>query len=202
MNHYEALETIVRATGEVLEGNCVYENQTFQQSPLLASKRRNLARAAKGARRICEIGFNAGHSALEFLGAENTATCLFFDLGEHAYSEPCANYVQTQFPGRALEFIWGDSRVMMPRWIAANPAAIGTFDVVHVDGGHTSECATSDMFGAYLLTKPGGLLIVDDISSEDIMPAVNVWMRQGVLEIDPTYEVTALYPHAVLRKVV
>ena len=196
---YETLETIIRATGEALEGNCVYENLTFQQSPLLNSKRRNLARAAEGAQRICEIGFNAGHSALEFMASG--ATCVFFDLGEHAYSEPCANYIQSLYPTRTLEFIWGDSRVMMPRWIAANPAAIGTFDVVHVDGGHTSECATSDMFGAYLLTKPGGFLIVDDISSPDIMQVVNVWMRQGLLQIDPSFEATALYPHAVLRKV-
>jgi predicted O-methyltransferase YrrM len=200
--HYSALETIIRATGEALEGNCVYENLTFQQSPLLASKRRNLAKAAKGAQRICEIGFNAGHSALEFLeGSLTNATYVFFDLGEHAYSAPCANYIQSLYPTRILEFVWGDSRTRMPQWIAANPTAIGTFDVVHVDGGHTSECATSDMFGAYLLTKPGGILIVDDISSPVIMQAVNVWMRQGLLHIDPSFEVTKLYTHAVLRKV-
>ena len=197
--HFTALEHIIRSTGEVLEGNCVYENQTFRRNPLLDSKRANLVKAAQGAQRICEIGFNAGHSALQLL-SNRSATHLFFDLGEHKYSEPCANYIQSVYPDTAMQFVWGDSRTMIPRWIQANPAAIGTFDVVHVDGGHTPECATSDLFGAYLLAKPGGIIIVDDINSTEIMPTVNVWMRQGLLQIDPTFEVTKLYPHAMLRK--
>lgn len=97
MEHWLALEGIIEATGEPLEGNCVYENQSFQQSPLLASKRRNYAKAAAGARRICEIGFNAGHSAMEFLHASPGSTYVFFDLGEHAYTRPCADYIEAVF---------------------------------------------------------------------------------------------------------
>jgi hypothetical protein len=202
-SHLPFFETIIAAAGEVLEGNCVYENQTLQRNPLLDSKRRNLFKAAQGCWRICEIGFNAGHSALVLLLASNeTATHLFFDLGEHAYTEPCANYLKSILPNKSLDLILGDSRVTIPRWIQANPAAMGTFDFVHVDGGHTKECATSDLLCAYLLTKVGGTIIVDDINSKKIMPIVNAWMAQGVLQIDPTYEATSLYPHAVLRKVV
>jgi hypothetical protein len=89
---------------------------------------------------------------------------------------------------------------MLPRWIQANPAAVGSFDVVHVDGGHSLECATSDLFAAYLLARPGGIIILDDIQNRDIISAVNVWMGEGLLNIDASFEVTALYPHAVLRK--
>lgn len=202
-SHLQNIETIVHGTGEALEGNCVYDNQTFDRNPLLDSKRRNLARAAKGAHRICEIGFNAGHSALILLLASpTTATHVFFDLGEHAYTEPCADYLKSIIPNKSSQLILGDSRITMPRWIQANPAALGTFDLVHVDGGHTIECATSDLLCAYLLTKVGGIIIVDDINSSEIIPAVNAWMSQGVLQIDPTFESTAIYPHAVLRKVV
>jgi predicted O-methyltransferase YrrM len=201
MEHWESLEAIVRATGEDLEGNCVYENKTLQRNPLLDSKRRNYARAAAGTRRICEIGFNAGHSALEFLKVSPTSTYVFFDLCEHAYTQPCADYLQAVYQ-TPMTFVFGDSRVTLPRWIQANPAALGTFDLVHVDGGHTKECATSDLLCAYLLTRVGGIILVDDINSKKIMPAVNAWMAQGVLQIDPTFEATSLYPHAVLRKVV
>lgn len=198
----EPLEAIIRSTGELLEGNCVYKNQTLEADPLLDSKRQNLERAAQSARRICEIGFNAGHSALAFLLAgDPTTQYVFFDLGEHAYTRPCFQYLQQTFPSIAMQAVYGDSRITMPRWIQTNPAAVGTFDVVHVDGGHTLECATSDMFAAYLLAKPGGIVIVDDIQNTDIISAVNVWMEQGLLQLDSSFEVTQVYPHIVLRKV-
>jgi hypothetical protein len=197
----EPLGAIIRSTGELLEGNCVYKNQTLEADPLLDSKRRNLERAASFASRICEIGFNAGHSALAFLlAADPKTTFVFFDLGEHAYTRPCFQHLQQTFPGVAMQAVYGDSRTTLPRWIQANPAAVGSFDVVHVDGGHSLECATSDLFAAYLLAKPGGIIILDDINNSDIISAVNVWMREGLLNIDASYEVTALYPHAVLRK--
>jgi hypothetical protein len=95
--------------------------------------------------------------------------------------------------------VYVDSRTTLPRWIQANPAAVGSFDVVHV-GGHSLECATSDLFAAYLLAKPGGIVILDDIQNKDIISAVNVWMGEGLLNIDPSFEATSFYPHAVLRK--
>jgi hypothetical protein len=100
-----------------------------------------------------------------------------------------------------MNMVWGDSRITAPRWIQHNRWAIGAFDVVHVDGGHSLECITSDMASAYLLTRPGGLIIVDDINGEHILSTVNTWMSQGVLQIDPTFEATEVHPHAVLRKV-
>ncbi len=197
------LEGIIRATGEILEGNCMYINQTLIREPKLDSKRRNLSRAAEGQRYIAEIGFNAGHSAILFLAASHSeAHHIFFDLGDHTYTRPCADAIRQWYPEKNIQMVYGDSRVTIPRWIQTNPGALGTFDVVHVDGGHSAECATSDLFAAYMLAKPGGLIIVDDIQSSDILDAVNVWMTSGVLQIDPTFEVTAVHPHAMLRKVV
>jgi hypothetical protein len=202
-DHVAALEGIIRATGEILEGNCVYTHQTLTRDPMLDSKRRNLARAGEGQRYIAEIGFNAGHSALLFLAASHPESHhVFFDLGEHTYTRPCAEAIQVWHPEKKIHMVYGDSRVTIPRWIQANPGALGRFDVVHVDGGHTLDCATSDMFAAYMLTKPGGHIIVDDIQGKEILPAVNAWMASGTLQIDPTFEVTSVQPHAVLRKVV
>ena len=46
---------------------------------------------------ICEIGFNAGHSALQFLTAFPTAHIISFDLAEHTY---------TLAGHRALQELW------------------------------------------------------------------------------------------------
>ncbi len=210
MNEYEhhipELEAIVRNSGESLEGNCVYQNGTLVPLPFLETKRQNLFRAAEGQRRICEIGFNAGHSALLFLlAAQVESTFVFFDLGEHSYTRPCAEYVEhigKSQKGADITWVYGDSRTTIPRWIQANPHSLGTFDVVHMDGGHSAECATSDLAFAYLLTKPHGLIVVDDIQSADIRAAINKWTLQGLLVVDTSFYVTHTYPHVILRKMI
>lgn len=199
--HVQQLEDIIRTVGEPLEGNCVYEHQTLNRNAGLAAKQRNLFRAAQGASRICEIGFNAGHSALLFVLAANPAsTFLFFDLGEHAYTRPATSYIQTRFPTMSLEFQYGNSLTQIPRWLEANRDQQGTYDVVHVDGGHTKECITSDLLCGYLLAKPGGLVIVDDLQDKGILESVNMWVREGYLVPVGGFEPTTVYPHVVLQK--
>ena len=208
--YVESLDALVKASGEALEGNCMYEHLSFRANPRLDSKRRNLFRAAQEATKICEIGVNAGHSALLLLAAPqlptlptsptSTKSYLFFDLGEHKYTRMCAEYLQAMFT-KPMEFVYGDSRLTIPQWLSAHQSEQGTFDLVHVDGGHTTECITSDLFGAYLLAKPGGRIIVDDINSPVILEATNVWVRAGLLALEPQFEATDLYPHVVLRKV-
>jgi predicted O-methyltransferase YrrM len=205
-HHIPELEAIVRNSGESLEGNCVYQNGTLVPLPFLETKRQNLFLAAQGKRRICEIGFNAGHSALLFLlAAERESTFVFFDLGEHAYTRPCAEYVERigmSLKCADITWVYGDSRTTMPRWIQTNPHSLEAFDVVHVDGGHSAECATSDLAFAYLLAKPQGLIIVDDIQSADIRAAINTWTSQGILAVDTSFQATYTYPHVVLRKLI
>ena len=60
--HLKNLENIIDGMGEALEGNCVYIDRTLNRSDDLKNKQLNLQHIAKGKKRICEIGFNAGHS--------------------------------------------------------------------------------------------------------------------------------------------
>jgi hypothetical protein len=207
--HVVALEEIIKRSGEVLEGNCVYKNQTLKRVNNLESKRRNLFRAGSKARRICEIGFNAGHSATilalaskRTFGAESEM--VLFDLGFHSYTRPCYDYLQSAIGAGMSEFKihYGDSRIMLPMWIEANKEHLGTFDLVHVDGGHTKDCAASDLLCAALLTRPGGTIIVDDIDSKKILPIVNAWTFAGYLRLDQEtgYEVSQRNPHTFLIK--
>ena len=49
---------------------------------------------------ICETGFNAGHSTLVWLTAQNNTNVYSFDLGEHEYGRPMADFLSSKFPGR------------------------------------------------------------------------------------------------------
>jgi hypothetical protein len=201
------LHEFIVASGEEPEGNCLYAHRTMDREEKLESKRTNLWRAGTEARKLCEIGFNAGHSAaLLGLGSMERhgdhTELVIFDLAEHAYTRPCWEFLQDRYFSelRGCQFVAGDSRVMIPAWMELNRHHVGTFDLVHVDGGHTTECIVSDLFSAYHLARPGGRIIVDDINSTYIMPVVNLWMMSGLLEIDLGFEATSVHPHVVLTK--
>jgi hypothetical protein len=199
------LHDILVKTNEDVEGNCVYTNLTLERNDEYSSKRRNLYRLAKESRKICEIGFNAGHSAsLLMMGSQTSygagAECVFFDLGQHRYTTLCFEKLKQMMPSVSTAMYLGDSRVLLPRWIEANKDQMGTFDMVHVDGGHSMDCAASDLLCAVLLTRPGGVIVVDDVDSKEILPVVNTWMLSGYLSIDLGYESTEYSPHVILRK--
>jgi precorrin-6B methylase 2 len=100
------------------------------------------------------------------------------------------------------EAVLGNSLIQAPLWIQQNPSHVGTFDVVHVDGGHSVECIVGDLATAVILTRPGGRIIVDDLQSEVIRNVLNMWLRTGVLTPDLQFQCTSYYPHVVLRTMV
>ena len=48
---------------------------------------------------VCEIGFNAGHSALVWLLGHTNSTLLSFDLGYHPYTRIAAAYLMKRYGG-------------------------------------------------------------------------------------------------------
>jgi predicted O-methyltransferase YrrM len=60
---------------------------------------------------ICEIGFNAGYSALNFLSSNPTASIVSFDLLEHDYAYAAINALHSMYPSRNLVVIAGDSKI-------------------------------------------------------------------------------------------
>ena len=160
------IKEIVIETKEILEGNSFYLHQTFELQLYLIPKQLNLFSIGKlDSTRICEIGFNAGHSTfLILLGKElkNSLDFTIFDIAEHSYTKPCFSYIQKKFPDVKFEFIEGDSTVKMPEYIDKNPSVIGSYDIIHLDGGHDEPYIVSDMKYSDILLKVDGLLIVDD----------------------------------------
>jgi hypothetical protein len=199
----EELETIIRLSGTPLEGNSFYHHTTLNLYPELYTKQLNLFWCGQQATtKICEIGFNAGHSTmLMLLGRPKTPlNFTIFDIGRHAYTRPCLTYMNSQFPHAEFEYVVGDSTVTVPNWIDAHMDQVGTYDVVHVDGGHNEPCMLSDTINADILLKSCGIMIIDDTNCDyinrrvDAMIASGHYTELGVLK-------TAGYPHRILRKV-
>ena len=180
------------------EGNSFYHHQSIREYPELYNKQLNLFWCGKQApARICEIGFNAGHSAMLLLLASSATTFTVFDIGHHRYTQPCLNYIEHIFPHVAFEYIVGDSTLTMPTQMEGRQE---TYDLVHVDGGHSEFCATSDMKHADILLKPSGIMVVDDTDAPQINGLVNLYLASGKYEVVNVLK-TFGYPHRVIRKI-
>lgn len=194
---------IVTDSGAELEGNAFYHSGTFYIYPELFNKQVNLFWCGKQATtRICEIGFNAGHSSmLMLLGRDKTPIDFTtFDIGHHAYTKPCVNYIQSKFPHVRLEYVEGDSIITLPKWIEENKSLIGSYDVVHVDGGHSDECIVNDMKNADILVKKNGLIIIDDTHHDNINSYLNLFLSFGDYNEVKVLE-TKGYQHRIIQKI-
>ena len=197
------LESIVKASNVALEGNSFYRHQSLTLYPALYNKQLNLFWCGTQAvTKICEIGFNAGHSSMLLLlgRTETPIEMTIFDIGHHPYTRPCRECIKTAFPHAVWEYIEGDSTVTMPVWIQDHKDQEGTYDVVHVDGGHSKHCIHHDMMNTDKLVKIGGLVIVDDTNCSHISRLVDTYIQSGRYE-----EVHVLpssgYPHRVCRRI-
>lgn len=151
------LDEVLRPFKPLAEGYATQSSRQTEQYAALA--------AAPAVRTICETGFNGGHSALLYLLANPTAHVISFDLGKYAYTDAAAQWLAAKFPQR-FELIRGDSTQTVPRLVAERPDL--RCDFISVDGGHTEEVATADVWNlARIATlSPSGdaanVLLVDD----------------------------------------
>lgn len=198
--HYGELQKLVEASGEPLEGNCFSYHGTTREFPELIAKRANLMWYTLQAKKIAEIGFNAGHSAAAMMALSHEDTeFTFFDIGEHAYTRPCFAYL-AQTLNRASSVVIGDSRIAIPDYIQKHPDCINSYDVVHVDGGHAESCFFSDMACALILAKKGGIIIIDDTQLDYIGDWANTLLQKKIVELVPQLP-TVGYKHIVVRKI-
>lgn len=203
-NQYlDDLKNIILNSNSLLEGNCFYHHTTLNIYDDLYTKQLNLFWCGQQAKtRICEIGFNAGHSAMLFLlGKHNTSlNFTIFDIGHHSYTKPCLEYIESKFKNINFEYIEGDSTIMMPLWIKNNKTLIWTYDVVHVDGGHSEHCISNDIKNADLLVKTNGIIIIDDTNDPNINRYVDIYISSGnyiELNVLKTYG----YLHRIIKKI-
>jgi hypothetical protein len=196
------LKTLIVESNASLEGNSFYVHDSIELYSDLYTKQLNLFWCGKQAStKICEIGFNAGHSTMLMLLGKDKASLDFtiFDIGHHSYTKPCLDFLKSQFSHVNFEYIEGDSTLTMPKWIEDNQTHLGLYDVVHVDGGHSEHCISNDMKNADLLVKKDGILIIDDTNMHHINMYVDTYISSGKYrEMDVLK--TKGYPHRIIRK--
>ena len=83
-------------------------------------------------RLVCEIGFNAGHSAAAILLADRNVSLLSIDLGEHRHVVRAASLISSLFPGR-FKLELGDS---VPIFAELGRQGAAQCDMTRIDGSH------------------------------------------------------------------
>ncbi|CAM9892349.1 unnamed protein product, partial [Ectocarpus fasciculatus] len=131
-----------------------------------------------GVEKICEVGFNAGHSSLNWLLYSRPSTkVLAFDLGEHEYMRHALDFLQVVFPGR-LEVLIGDSSVSIPAYAVAEEAAgrdPHACNILFVDGDHSEDGAYADLVNfRALASRDWNVLAIDDLEHPPVEAA---WRR-------------------------
>jgi hypothetical protein len=111
-------------------------------------------------RRVCQVGFNAGHSAIAFLLARPNVELVSFDLLEHPYGRPAEAFVATAFPGRHRVFAGPSNRTLL-EFAMAHPEE--RCDLAFVDGAHTEEAAFEDLMLMSLLAPT---VVMDDVGCQ------------------------------------
>lgn len=167
--HFQAITTLLKEIGERVEGNLFCDvtpdGWTYERNK---AKIHNLQVLCKDKRRIVEIGVNACHSLLLMLLINPTAEYLLFDLNNHRYTEPILAYIKKAFPTTKITAIFGTSVKTVPEYLRANPSEHGTYDLCHLDGGHTYDIFSVDYASTRQLLKPGGHVVFDDYEYPEI----------------------------------
>jgi predicted O-methyltransferase YrrM len=155
-HHLKNLLNIVKQTGEELEGDSMYENNTFLKIPELLTKQRNLYTIAKTGNNIIEIGFNAGSSALIFLLSNPNAHIWCFDICTHSYTKACFEYLYENFD-RRISLYEGNSIEILPNFF--NDCPNKTFDVFHIDGSTDLRISNIDFFTCFNVANNNSIII-------------------------------------------
>jgi len=122
-----------------------FENKTKNISNLVLNK---------NIKKVMEIGFNSGFSTLLMLISNPNIKITCFDLGEHKYTIPCYNKIKETF-GDRINLIIGDSTQTLQY-------TNDIYQLIHIDGGHETRVAESDIINSYRLSTQGTILIMDD----------------------------------------
>jgi predicted O-methyltransferase YrrM len=158
---------IIHNCGELLEGNIfmIHHTTKYKNNEFL-NKPKNISNLVLNIniKNVMEIGFNAGFSTLLMLISNPNIHISCFDLGEHKYTIHCYKKLKETF-GDRINITIGDSTKTLQN-INDN------YDLIHIDGGHSTEVADSDIINSYRLSKQGTILIMDDYDFNNLH---NLW---------------------------
>ena len=157
---------IINDCGELLEGNIFMLHHSTTYTDVYLNKSRNISNLVlnKNIKNVMEIGFNSGFSTLLMLLTNPNISISCFDLGEHKYTMHCYEKLKETF-GDRINITLGDSTKTLQ-------TVNDKYDLIHIDGGHSTEVANSDIINSYRLSKQGTILIMDDYDFHNLH---NLW---------------------------
>jgi predicted O-methyltransferase YrrM len=162
------LMQIVKECNESLEGHIF--DDALHGPNIFLPKRQNIILASQNSKNALEIGFNSGFSALLILIANPTIKLTCVDIGHHRYTIPCFQQLKKDF-GDRIELLIGDSREVVP-------TINDTFDLVHIDGGHSLNVAEKDITNTYNLLNNNAIIVMDDVNINDNRHTLaNLWNK-------------------------
>lgn len=168
---------IVKTYNNNFEGNCFYHHLSFHKIEEKINTRYNLWKCAKMSKNCLEIGFNAGHSAMLFFNSNPNLIMKSYDIAWHPYTVPCSNYLKQKYN---LELIVGNS---LQTTFGLNPNE--KYDLIHIDGGHSTELAFKDIINCRVAAHPETLVIIDDSNFPNIDHILTIFMQVNMLkEVD------------------
>jgi len=172
----EHLIPIIANCDELLEGNIFMNHHTCTFTDDYINKQQNISLLVlnKNIKHVMEIGFNSGFSTLLMLLTNPTLQITCFDLGEHKYTIPCYTQIKTLF-GNRLNLIIGNSKTILPM-------IQDKYDLIHIDGGHSTDVVISDIYNSYRLSKHGTILIMDDYNFTNIHDIWNNFITIALLQ--------------------
>ena len=156
------LMPIIHEIDEPLEGNVFMWHETTEYTDRFIEKAKNISNLARGPniKNILEIGFNAGFSALLILISNPNIHLTCMDIAEHKYTMPCYNVLKEMF-GQRITFIKGDT-------LKTLPTVTDSFDLIHIDGGHSDELVINDIQHSYRIAHDKTILLMDDYEFPNI----------------------------------
>lgn len=178
--YIKGITQILEDIGERVEGNLICDinprNWTIERN---ISKIKNLQYLCRNKRKIIEIGVNACHSLLLMLLINPDAEYLLFDLNFHKYTNPIIQYIKKEFPNTKINIIYGNSVETINKYILDNADQLNSYDLIHLDGGHTEDIFTEDYNNSKKLIRDDGVVIFDDYDFRDINNFINKMVKKN-----------------------
>lgn len=127
---------------------------------------------------ICEIGFNAGHSAALFMNANPEANLYSFDIGQFGYTHGNLRLMKELFPDR-FEYLLGPSDTSVPEFGRRRPDV--KCDVISVDGDHSTEGTLADLRSMRELASCRNWVLMDDAGWNSTNTAWQMAKDEGII---------------------
>lgn len=159
-----------RAHGSKLEGHIWnHRNGKFLRKSQLLAYYRHIMKYRHTIGRICEIGFNGGHSALMWAILFNgNIDIVVFDLCIDKRCDIGEELIREMFPNIRLKVVRGDSTKTVPIYRHNNPSV--KCDFISIDGGHLGEVPKSDLLNMQYLAADNNTIVMDDINIKSNAP--------------------------------